>query len=347
MRKTIWAALFLICTAAIAIATVAAAPSPQGSGYHLLKKVVLGGEGGWDYLSADPVSHRVFISRGTHIVVVDADAAVVGDIPNVQGTHGAQLVPELGRGFSSNGRANSVTIFDLKTLATINEVKLPAADGPDGFLYDPASKSVFVFNARSKDATAVNAKTGDVAGTVPLGGKPEAAAADGAGHIWVNIEDKAELVEFDSKEFKVLNTWPLATCEEPTGMAIDTAHKRLFIGCHSKVMLVADYAGKVVASVPIGQGVDAASFDSATQFAFASCGDGTITVVHEDSPDKYTVVDTISTQRGARTMALDTSSHRIFTVTADFGPPPAPTPDNPNPRPVPVAGTFTVLIYGR
>jgi hypothetical protein len=186
-----------------------------------------------------------------------------------------------------------------------------------------------------------------VAGTVPLGGKPEAAQADGAGHAWVNIEDKAQLVEFDSKEFKVLNTWALPTCEEPTGMAIDTAHKRLFIGCHSKVMLVTDYAGKVVASVPIGQGVDAASFDSATQFAFASCGDGTITVAHEDSPDKYTVVETISTQRGARTMALDTANHRVLTVTADFGPAPAPTAENPNPRPVPVTGTFTVLIYGR
>lgn len=345
MRKMSWAVLFAFCVAAFA--TLTAAPAPEGSGYHLLKKLTLGGEGGWDYLSADPVSHRLFISRGTHIMVVDADGNVVGDIPNLQGTHGAQLVPEAGRGFSSNGQSNSVTIFDLKTLAATSEVKLPAADGPDGFLYDPATKSVFVFNARSQDATAVNAKTGEVAGTVPLGGKPEAAAADGAGHVWVNIEDKAQLVEFDSKTFKVLNTWPLPTCEEPTGMAIDTAHKRLFIGCHSKVMLVTDYAGKVVASVPIGQGVDAASFDPATGFAFASCGDGTIIVAHEDSPDKYTVVDTIATQRGARTMALDTSNHRVFTVTSDFGPPPAATPDNPNPRPTQIPGTFTLLIYGR
>jgi DNA-binding beta-propeller fold protein YncE len=345
MPKTSWAALFLICAAAFA--TLAAPPAPQGSGYHLLKKLTLGGEGGWDYLTADPVSHRLFISRGTHIMVVDADGTVVGDVPNVQGTHGAVVVNEFGRGFSSNGRANSVTIFDLKTLATISEVKLPAADGPDGFLYDPASKSVFVFNARSHDATAVNAKTGEVGGTVPLGGKPEAAAADGAGHIWVNIEDTAQLVEFDSKEYKVLNTWPLPTCEEPTGMAIDTAHKRLFIGCHSKVMLVADYAGKVVASLPIGQGVDAASFDPANGFAFASCGDGTITVAHEDSPDKYSVVDTISTQRGARTMALDTANHRVFTVTSDFGPPPVATAENPNPRPSQIPGTFTLLIFGK
>jgi DNA-binding beta-propeller fold protein YncE len=345
MRKTSWAAMFLVCAATIA--TLAATPAPQGSGYHMLKKVVLGGEGGWDYLSVDSVSHRLFISRGTHIMVVDADGNTVGDIPNLQGTHGAQIVNEFGRGFSSNGRSNSVTIFDLKTLAPINEVKLPAADGPDGFLYDPASKNVFVFNARSHDATAVNAKTGEVGGTVPLGGKPEAAAADGAGHVWVNVEDKAQLLEFDSKEYKVLNTSPLPTCEEPTGMAIDLAHKRLFIGCHSKVMLVTDYAGKVVASVPIGQGVDAANFDPATGFAFASCGDGTITVAHEDTPDKYTVVETISTQRGARTMTLDTANHRIFTVTSDFGPAPAATADNPNPRPTQIAGTFTLLIYGR
>ena len=345
MRKTSWAALLTLCVAAMA--SIAAAPAPQGSGYHLLKKVTLGGDGGWDYLSVDPVSHRFFISRGTHIIVTDMDGSVVGDVPNVQGTHGAQIVNELNRGFSSNGRSNSVTIFDLKTLATISEVKLPMADGPDGFAYDPSTKNVFVFNARSHDATAVNAKTGEVSGTVPLGGKPEAATADGMGHMFVNIEDTAKLVEFDSKEFKVLNTWSLPNCEEPTGMAIDTKSKRLFIGCHSKVMLVADYSGKIVASVPIGQGVDAATFDPATGFAFASCGDGTITVTHEDSPDKFTVVDTISTQRGARTMALDTANHRMYTVTSDFGPAPAATPDNPNPRPTQVPGTFTLLIYGR
>ena len=232
-------------------------------------------------------------------------------------------------------------------LATITEVKLPAADGPDGYLYDPRSKRVFTFNARSKDATAVDAKTGEVLGSVPLGGKPEAAQTDGAGHVWVNVEDKAELLEFDSNQLKALNTWPLPNCEEPTGMAIDLDHKRLFIGCHSQQLLVTDYTGKVVGSVPIGQGVDASAFDPGTGLAFASCGDGTITVVHEDSPDKYTVVETISTQRGARTMALDTANHNIYTVTSEFGPAPAPTADNPRPRPVPIPSTFTLLIYGR
>jgi DNA-binding beta-propeller fold protein YncE len=345
MRRTSWAALFLVCAAAFV--TLAAAPAPQGSGYHLLKKVTLGGEGGWDYLTADPVSHRVFLSRGTHIMVVDADGKVVGDIPNLNGTHGAEVVNEFNRGFSSNGRSNSVTIFDLKTLATISEVNLPAANGPDGFLYDPLSKRVFVFNARSHDATAIDAKTGEVAGTVPLTGKPEAAQTDGAGHVWVNIEDKPELLEFDSKELKVLNNFPLPNCEEPTGMSIDRAHKRLFIGCHSKVMLVTSYAGKIVASVPIGDGVDASNFDPSTALAFASCGDGTITVAHEDSPDKYTVVQTISTQRGARTMTLDTANHNIYTVTSDFGPPPAPTAENPKTRPAQTPNTFTLLIYGR
>jgi DNA-binding beta-propeller fold protein YncE len=345
MRRSFYAALFLVCAAAFV--TIAAAPAPAGSGYHLLKKVTLGGEGGWDYLSADPVAHHVYLSRGTHIMVVDTDGKILGDIPNLNGTHGAEIVPDLGRGFSSNGRSNSVTIFDLKTLAPISEVKLPMADGPDGFMYDPLSKRVFVFNARSHDASAIDAKTGEVAGTVPLTGKPEAAQTDGMGHAWVNIEDKPELLEFDTKELKVLGNFPLPNCEEPTGMSIDRAHKRLFIGCHSKVMLVAGYDGKIVASVPIGEGVDASNFDPATQLAFVSCGDGTITVTHEDSPDKYTVVDTISTQRGARTMTLDTGNHNIYTVTSEFGPAPAATPENPRPRPTQVPGTFTLLIYGK
>src|ERR1700730_12621351 len=321
MRRTTLAALFLVCAAAPV--TLAAAPAPAGSGYHLLKKVTLGGEGGWDYLSADPVSHRVFLSRGTHIMVVDADGKVVGDIPNLKGTHGAEIVNEFNRGFSSNGQSNSVTIFDLKTLATISEVNLPGANGPDGFMYDPSSKRVFVFNARSHDASAIDAKTGEVAGPVPPHGKPEAAQADGMGHAWVNIEDKAELLEFDTKELKVIGNFPLPNCEEPTGMSIDRAHKRLFIGCHSKVMLVASYDGKIVASVPIGEGVDASNFDPSTQLAFASCGDGTITVAHEDSPLKYTVVLPISTRRGARTMGLTTWNPHSLTCTSDFSPPPA------------------------
>jgi hypothetical protein len=326
-----------------------AVPQGSGSGYHLLKKVVLGGMGGWDYLNADPVSHRVFISRGNHVMVVDPDGNVVGDIPNLMGTHGAAIVNEFNHGFTSNGGSNSATMFDLKTLETIKDIKLADAVGPDGYIYDPASKRVFTFNGRSSNATAVDAKSGDpVAGSVPLGGKPEAAQADGAGHIFVNIEDKNQLLEFDSKTLMVMNTWPLDPCTQPSGMASDVAHKRLFIGCHNNLMTIVDFTtGKVVATEPIGMGIDADGFDPTTGFAFASCGDGTITVVHEDTPDKYSVVDTIKTQQGARTMANDTANHNIYTVTADLMPAAAPTPENPRPRPIQVPNTFTLLIYGR
>jgi hypothetical protein len=324
-------------------------PQSSGSGYHLVKKVILGGVGGWDYLNADPVSHRVFISRGNHVMVVDAEGSVVGDIPNLMGTHGAAIVNEFNHGFTSNGGSNSVTMFDLKTLAVLSDIKMPDAVGPDGYIYDTTSKRVFTFNGRSNNATAVDAKSGEVlAGSVPIGGKPEAAQADGAGHIFVNVEDKDQLLEFDSKTLMVMNTWPLAPCTQPSGMAIDPPHKRLFVGCHNNLMVVVDFTtGKVVASEPIGMGIDADGFDPSTGFAFASCGDGTITVVHEDTPDKYTVVDTIKTQAGARTMAYDISNHNIYTVTADLMPAPAPTPDNPRPRPIQVPNSFTLLIYGR
>jgi YVTN family beta-propeller protein len=345
MRRTLCALLLCVGSAAFVLYALAA---PLGSGYHLVKKVVLGGEGGWDYVNANPDTHRVYISRGTHIMVLDPDGKVVGDIPNLKGTHGAALVPELNRGYSSNGQSNSVTIFDLKTLQVIKEVPLPAAQGPDGYLYDPTSKRVFVFNARSQDATGIDAETGEVAGTVPLGGKPEAAVADGQGHIFVNNEDKTLLVEFDSKTFKVLNNRPIDGCESPSGLAIDTAHKRVFVGCHNQQMVVVDYtAGKSVAKIPIGTGIDATWFDPGTQLAFSSCGDGTITAAHEDSPDKYTVVDTIKTQQGARTMALDTGNHMIYTVTAEFGPTPAASPENPRPRPAIIPNTFTLLIFAK
>jgi len=354
MRKARWESVALYAGAlalafGVSLANFAKA-SPQssgGSGYQLAKKVMLGGMGGWDYLSADPVSHRVFISRGNHVMVVDADGNVVGDIPDLMGTHGAALADEFNHGFTSNGGSNSVTMFDLKTLAVLSDIKMPDAVGPDGYVYDPASKRVFTFNGRSNNATAVDAKSGDVvAGSVPLGGKPEAAQADGAGHIFVNIEDKDQLLEFDSGTLKVMNTWPLAPCMQPSGMASDTVHKRLFIGCHNNLMAIVDFTtGKVVATEPIGTGIDADGFDPGTGFAFASCGDGTITVVHEDTPDKFTVVDTIKTQQGARTMAYDTSNHNIYTVTADMTPAPPPTPENPRPRPVIVPNTFTLLIY--
>jgi DNA-binding beta-propeller fold protein YncE len=344
----ILAALVLACVAAARIFGATAGAQAGGSGYHLAKKVTLGGEGGWDYLLADSANQRVFISRGTHTMVVDAaDGKVLGDIPNTLGVHGIALAPEFNRGFTSNGRANTVTIFDLRTLQTIGEVKVNA-ENPDSIVYDPASKRVFTFNGRSGNSTAIDAKSGEVAGMVPLGGKPETAQADGAGHIYVNIEDKGQIVAFDSEALKVLNTWSIAPCEEPSGLAFDVEHKRLFAGCGNKIMAVVDSTnGKVVTTVPIGEGVDANGFDPGTGFAFASCGDGTLTIVHEDSPDKYTVADMIQTQRGARTMTVDTKTHNVYTVTAEFGPRPAPSADNPRGRPPLVPNTFTLLIYAR
>jgi hypothetical protein len=312
------------------------------------KKVILGGEGGWDYLNVDSNTHRVFISHGTHVVVVDSDGNVVGDIPNLKGAHGAALAPDLNRGYITNGRGNSVTIFDLKSLQTIKELPLPAAQNPDGYLYDSASKRVFTFNGRSHDATAVDAMTDEVVGTVTLGGQPEGARTDGMGHIFVNIEDDSHIVTFDSKTLKVLNTWPLP-CKEPSGMAIDVAHKRLFTGCQTKPqMVVLDYTtGTVIASAPIGEDVDSAWFDPGTGLFFASCGDGTITAVHEDSPDKYTVVDTIKTMAGASRMTVDTKNHNLYTVSVQYGSVPAPTTENPRPRPQAIPGTFTLLIFAK
>ncbi len=340
-------AMFLGILGFAGVALAAAAPSPEGSGYHLLKKYQVGGEGFWDYMKMDSEARRLYISRGTHVMVLNADTGeVAGDIPDTQGVHGIALAPELGRGFTSNGRSATVTIFDMKTLKVLGEAKTDT--GPDGIIYDPASQRVFTFNGRGNSSTAIDAATGNVAGTIPLEGRPEFAAADGAGHVYNNLEDKSIVVEIDSKSLKVLNRWPLAPCEEPSGMAIDTEHRRLFIGCHNQMMAVMDAdTGKVIATPAIGKGVDANGFDPATGLAFSSNGEGTLTVVHEDSPDKFTVVDNVQTQRGARTMALDTKTHNVYLVTAEFGPPPAATAENPRPRPTMVPNSFVVLVFGR
>jgi len=321
--------------------------APPPSGYHLAKKLNLGGEGGWDYLTFDSRKRRVFISRGTHTLVVDAEGKKLGDIPNTQGVHGIALAQDLNRGFTSNGRANTVTIFELGNLKTIREIDVKGQN-PDAILYDPASRRVFTFNGRSHDATAIDAKTGEIAGNIPLAGKPEFAQADGAGHIFVNIEDKSEISEIDSHDLKVVNTWPLAPCQEPSGLAFDVAHKRLFAGCGNRMMAVVDSdSGKVVTTIPIGDGVDANAFDPETGFVFASCGEGTLTVARQDSPDKYTVVENVPTQKGARTMTLDPKTHTVYLVTAGFGPPSAPTKDDPNPRPATLPDSFTLLIFTR
>ncbi|MDQ2973937.1 MAG: YncE family protein [Acidobacteriota bacterium] len=322
-----------------------AQPSP---GYHLLKKFVLGGEGGWDLLTFDSATHRLYIPRGTHVMVVDADSgAIVGDIPNTPRVHGVAIAPEFGKGFTSNGGDGTVTIFDLKTLKPLGQVK--AGKNPDAIIYDSASKRIFCFNGNSNDTTAIDAKTGTVAGTLALGGKPELAVADEHGKIFINLEDKSAIVEFDSRKLAVDATWLLSPGEEPTGIALDRKHHRLFAACGNKLMVVLNAEnGKLVTTFPIGSGVDGAGFDSERQLAFSPNGaDGTLTVVHENSPDKFTVVENVPSQRGARTMTLDEKSHRVFLATAEFGPTPAATEKQPRPRPPMLPGTFTLLVYGK
>ena len=314
--------------------------------YHLVQKVVLGGAGGWDYFAVDPDTGHVFIPRGSHIMVLDSAGKLVADVPNAHDVHAIAFAPDLKQAFLSG--EHDAEILDTTTLKIVRDVQIPGRD-PDAILYDAASKRVFTFNGRGgNDATAIDAQTGKLLGSVPLGGKPEFARGDGSGNIYVNVEDKNQIVGFDAKTLKILNTWSIAPCEEPSGMAIDMVHKRLFAGCHNQLMAVVDYTnGKVVATIPIGKGVDANRFDPGTGLAFASCGDGTITVAHQDSPDKYTVVQTIATERGARTMALDTKNHNIYTVTAAFGPPPPATKKNPHPYPSVISKTFTLLIFGQ
>ncbi len=319
-----------------------------GSGYHLVKKIPVGGEGGWDYLSFDDASRRLYIARATRVVALDVEqGTVVGEIQNTPGVHGIALVPELNRGFTSNGATASVTIFDLKTLKELGQTKTTGAN-PDAIVYDPASRRVFTMNGRGNNSTAIDAATGTVAGTITLGGRPEFAVADGRGRLYVNLEDKGEELVIDSRTMEIVARWKMAPCEEPSGLAIDREHRRLFAGCHNQIMVVMDAdTGKVVTTVPIGRGVDANAFDPATQLAFSSNGDGTLTVVHEDSPDKFSVLENVGTQRGARTMALDPRTHNVFLVTAEFGPPPPPTPEQPRPRPTILPNTFVVLVFGR
>jgi len=333
----------LIAAALAPLLLTGAAPK---TGYHLLNRYQLGGEGFWDYLTIDSAARRLYITRGTHVMVVDADTGKpAGDITGTPGVHGVALAPELGRGFTSNGRENTVTIFDLKTLQETGRPKV--GDGPDAIAYDAASNRVFTFNGRGHDSTALEAATGAVAGTIPLGGKPEFAVSDEKGRMYVNLEDKSEVVEFDPQKLAVLHRWPLAPCEEPTGLAIDKQHRRLFVGCHNKLMAVMNADnGKVIATLPIGAGVDGTAFDEGAQSAFSSNGSGSITVVHEDSPDKYTVVQNVETARGARTMTLDPKTHTLYTVTAQFGPPPAPSAEQPRPRPAMVPGSFELLVFG-
>ena len=307
--------------------------------YVLLKTIPVGGEGGWDYLSVDSPGRRLFVSHGSKAMVIDLDKElVVGAITDAPGIHGIAVAPKIGRAFTSNGRENKVSIVDLNTLKTIS--KVDTGENPDAILFEPQREEVYAFNGHSANATVIDAKTGKVVATLPLGGKPEFAQTDG-GRIFVNIEDKNEVVVIDSAKHEVVAHWPIAPGEGASGMAIDLKNHRLFLGAN-KLMVMLDYdSGKVVGSVPIGDGVDANSFDPATQLAFASCRDGTTTIAHEDAPDKLTAVQTLRTARGARTMTLDPATHKIYLVAVDYE---KGSEDQRRPNAIP--GSFRVLVYG-
>jgi YVTN family beta-propeller protein len=332
----------------IGLVLLALMQAMEAQSFKFLKSIPIGGEGGWDYLSVDAKARKLYVTHATKIVIVDLMSdKIVGEIGDTPGVHGFAPAPELSLGFSSNGAEARVSVVDLKTLKTV--AKIQTGENPDAILFEPTRSEVYAFNGRGKSATVIDAKTNQVVATVPLSGKPEFAAVDGLGErVFCNIEDKNEVAVIDMKTHAVTATWPLAPGEEPTGMAFDAVHHRLFVGCHNKLMTMLDSdTGKVVAKTPIGAGTDACAFDDAQQLAFASCGDGTITIAKEEALDKLAVVQTLTTERGARTMALDPATHRIYTCTAQIAPDTGPSPSpGERRRPDYVPGTFHVLIYG-
>ena len=313
------------------------------TGYHVAKKILVGGTGGWDYLAYDAPSHRLFVSHSDRFVVINTDSEkVVGEIGKLEGVHGMAIANEINRGFITNGTAASVSVVDMKTLKVVN--KIPVGKKPDAILYDAFSNRVFVYNGQSNDVTVIDARKEVVLSTLALDGKPEFSATDRKGHIFVNLEDKNEVVGFDASTLKIFARWPLKGGDEPTGLAIDVEHHRLFSVCHNKLLFVLDSDnGTIVATLPIGAKVDGCTFDPGTGLVFTSNGEGTITVVREESPSKFTVIETVVTQPGAKTIALDPETHTLYLPTADFGPAPTPTAEVPAPRAPILPNTFVVL----
>jgi len=319
----------------------------QSSGFHLIKKTVIGGEGGWDYLTVDAENRRLYISHSTQVEVLNVDThEKVGVISNTQGVHGIAIVSKAGRGITTNGKTNTATIFDLKTLKTITEV--PTGKNPDALLYDNFSNRVFIFNHSGGSVTAVDIKEGKVLGTLDLSGEGvEAGVSDEKGTIFVNLEDNSEIVSFDAKTLTVKNRWKVTPGEEPTGLALDTKTHRLFTVCHNELMMILDSDnGKVIAQVPIGKRVDGVVFDPASNVAISSNGEGSITIVKEVSANEFKALETVKTEVGARTITLDSKTHHVFVSSAQYGETPAATTENPHPRPSVVPGTFMVLEYG-
>jgi len=324
-------------------ALLSGAAFAAATGYSIVKEIKIGGDNSWDYLTMDSAARRLYVSHNNSVAVVDPDAGkVVGTIPDTMGVHGIAIAPELNRGFTSNGRGNNVTFFDLKTLKAISQT--PTGMNPDSIRYDAVSGRVFTFNGRSNDSTAIDAKTGNVAGTIPLGGKPEFSVADGKGKVYVNIEDTSEVAEIDAAKLSVTKRYSLKPCDGPSGLAIDTKNRRLFSVCSNRLMVVSDPdAGKVLAMAAIGQGSDGAAFDASTGYAFSSNGDGTLTVVKETG-GKYDVVENLATQRGARTITLDEKTHNVYLPTAEPGPAP---PAGQRGRGGYLADSFKVLVVGK
>ncbi len=322
--------------------------SAQASGYHIIDSLTLGGEGGWDYLTVDTTTERLYVSRGMRAQIVDlARLSLIGEIPNTPGIHGIALISALARGYTSNGRDSSVTIFDMKTLKSIGVLKINGRN-PDAILFDAPSQRLFTFNGGSANATAIDIATDSIIGVIPLSGKPEFAVSDNRGFIYVNIEDRSSIAEIDPHALKVVRTWSIAPGEGPSGLAIDRENGRLYSACSNRLMTVSDIkAGKVIATVPIGAGVDGAAYDPVSRLAFSSNGEGTLTVIREESPGKFAVLDNAGTRRGARTLVLDEKTRRIYTVSAKFGPPPAPTGEQPRPRPALIPGSQTLYVIGR
>jgi YVTN family beta-propeller protein len=342
LRLIPWLAAGLL---ALPVLPVRAADGP----YHLLKEIKVGGTGSWDYLAVDPAAHRLYVSHGTTVVVIDtATDTVVGEIGDTQGVHGIAIAPDLKRAFVSDGRENKVSIVDTVTLATLSKVE--AGKNPDAIVFDPGQAEVYAFNGRSNSATVIAAATGQVVATIPLPGKPEFAACDPvAGRVYNNLEDKSQVAVIDTKTHQVVAIWPIAPGESASGMAFDPANHRLFLGCDNHLMVMMDTTnGQVVATVPIGEGVDANAFDPGTGYAFSSNGEGNVTVAHEDSPGQLTVVQTLTTAPRARTMMVDPGTHKIYLSSADFVAPAAnaPAAAGARARPQAVPGSFKVLVYG-
>jgi YVTN family beta-propeller protein len=341
--------LFAACSFSVAIGFALANP-PDG-GYHLLKKYDLGAAPGgkeyWDYITFDAATRHLYISHNTEVKIVNADTgAVVGSIPDLKRVHGIALDSDLGRGFISDGGADEAVVFDLKTLKVTNHIK--TGGNPDCIIYDPASKHIFTMNGKTNDASVIDPASLSVIATIAMGGRPEYAVADGKGMIYDNIEDKNEVVALDSRANAVKSRWPIAPAAEATAMDMDVQHRRLFIGGRNKVLAIMDAdTGKIVQTLPIGSGVDTNIYEPATGLLFTAVREGAVHIFHEDSPDKFSVVETVKTEFGARNAALDPKTHGLFIDTADFAPAPAPTAEQPNPQTTAVSGTFRLLVYGR